>query len=48
VSGIGEAIVFLAVAAALAVIAVRLGMLIAPRLDRLTEPDDEDDGGEQD
>ena len=48
VSGVGEAIVFLALAAVAAVIAVRLGMLLAPRLDRLTEPDDEDDGGEHD
>jgi hypothetical protein len=48
VSGVGEAIVFLALAAVVAVIAVRLGMLLAPRLDRLTEPDDEDDGGEHD
>ena len=46
--GVGEVIVFVALAAAAAVIAVRLGMLLAPRLDRLTEPDDEDDGGEHD
>jgi hypothetical protein len=31
-----------------AVVAVRLGMLLAPRLDRLTESDDEDDGGSDD
>lgn len=46
--GAGELIVFLAIAALAAVIAVRLGMLLAPRLDRLTEPHDEDDGGEPD
>jgi hypothetical protein len=44
-SGLTEAIVFLGVVAVLAVVAVRLGMLLAPRLDRLTQPDDEDDGG---
>lgn len=42
------ALLFLAVAATLAVGAVRLGMLLAPRLDRLTQPDDEDDGGADD
>ncbi len=47
-SGIGEAIVFLGLVAVLAVIAVRLGMLVAPRLGRLTEPDDEEQGGEHD
>ena len=47
-SGATEAVVFLAVAAVLAVLAVRLGMLLAPRLDRLTAPDDEDDGGDHD
>jgi hypothetical protein len=31
-----------------AVLAVRLGMLVAPHLDRLTEPHDEDDGGHDD
>ncbi len=45
VSGVGEAIVFLGLVAVLVVVAVRLGMLVAPRLDRLTAPDDEDDGG---
>jgi len=42
------AILFLVVVAAIGVGAVRLGMLLAPRLDRLTEPDDEDDGGADD
>ena len=46
--GLGEAILFLAIAAVLAVVAVRLGMLLAPRLDRLTEPRDEDDGDHDD
>jgi len=42
------AIEFLVVVAAIGVTAVRLGMLLAPRLDRLTEPDDEDEGGADD
>jgi len=48
VDGLGEAVVFLAAVAVIAVVAVRLGMLLAPRLDRLTQPDDEDDGGHDD
>jgi hypothetical protein len=48
VDGLGEAVIFLAVVAIVAVIAVRLGMLVAPRLDRLTEPPDEDDGAHDD
>jgi hypothetical protein len=48
VSGFAEVIVYLAVVAMLAVIALRLGMLLAPRLDRMTQPDDEDDGGHPD
>jgi hypothetical protein len=47
-SGLVEATVFLAIAVAIALVAVRLGMLLAPRLDRLTTPDDEDDGGADD
>jgi hypothetical protein len=42
---VAEAIVYLGIVALLAVVAVRLGMLLAPRLDRLTHSDDEDDGG---
>jgi hypothetical protein len=42
------AVVFLGVVVAIGVIAVRLGMLVAPRLDRLTQPDDEDEGGPHD
>jgi hypothetical protein len=48
VNGIVEAVVFLGLVVIIAVIAVRLGMLVAPRLDRLTAPDDEDDGGAND
>jgi hypothetical protein len=47
-SGLGEAIVYLAIVAAIAVGAIRIGMLVAPRLDRMTTPDDEDDGGRPD
>ena len=43
--GLGELILFLVVVAAVAVVGVRLGMLVAPRLGRLAEPHDEDDGG---
>jgi NADH:ubiquinone oxidoreductase subunit K len=44
----GQVVVLMAIAAVAAVVAIRLGMLVAPRLDRLTEPDDEDDGGDHD
>lgn len=44
----GAVIVFVVLVAVIAVTAVRLGMLLAPRLDRLTEPDDEDEGGSDD
>jgi hypothetical protein len=47
-SGLGEAIVYLAIVAVIAVGAIRVGMLVAPRLDRMTQPDDEDDGGRPD
>lgn len=43
-----ELLVFLGLVAIVAVVAIRLGMLLAPRLDRLTEPHDEDDGGHHD
>lgn len=42
------AIVFLGLVAFIGVAALGLGMLLAPRLDRLTEPDDEDEGGSDD
>jgi hypothetical protein len=41
-------VVFLALVAVVVAATVRLGMLLAPRLDRLTEPDDEDEGGSDD
>ncbi|MBI3749693.1 MAG: hypothetical protein HY262_12740 [Chloroflexi bacterium] len=43
-----ELAVFLAIAAVLAVAGIRVGMLVAPRLDRMTEPHDEDDGADTD
>ena len=42
---VAEALVYLAIVGIVAVVAVRLGMLVAPRLDRMTHSDDEDDGG---
>ena len=45
---VGEAILFLALVIVIAVVAVHLGMLVAARLDRLTEPHDEDEGGHDD
>jgi hypothetical protein len=43
---LAAAIVFLVAVVALAVVAVRLGMLVAPRVDRMTEPADEDEGAD--
>jgi hypothetical protein len=43
-----DLLVFGGLVAIAAVVAVRLGMLLAPRLDRLAEPHDEDDGGDDD
>ena len=40
--------VFVAVVVMVAVVGVRLGMLVAPRIDRLTEPHDEAEGGDDD
>ena len=40
--------VFVAIAMVVAVAGVRLGMLVAPRIDRLTEPHDEAEGGDDD
>jgi hypothetical protein len=45
---VAELVVFLGFAAIVAIVAIRLGMLLAPRLDRMTEPHDEDDGGHDD
>ena len=42
------AALFLGFVVVVAVVGVRLGMLVAPRIDRLTEPHDEADGGDHD
>ena len=39
---------FVGVVVVVAVVGVRLGMLVAPRIDRLTEPHDEADGDDPD
>jgi hypothetical protein len=42
----GELLVFGVVVAVLAIIGVRVGMLVGRRLDRMTQPEDEEaDGG---
>jgi hypothetical protein len=43
-----EVVVFLGLVTIVSVMAIRLGMLLAPRLDRMTEAHDEDDGGHDD
>ena len=40
--------VFVGLVAVIGVVGVRLGMLLAPRIDRLTEPHDEADGDDHD
>ena len=39
---------FILIVVVVAVVGVRLGMLLAPRIDRLTEPHDEADGDHPD
>lgn len=39
-------VVFVVIVAAVVVVGIRLGMLLAPRIDRLTEPHDEAEGGD--
>lgn len=46
--GLRDLLLFAAIVVGAAVVAVRIGMLLAPRLDRLTSPDDEDDGARPD
>jgi len=41
-----DLLVFGCLVAVVMVVGIRLGMLLAPRLDRMTGPDDEDDGGD--
>ena len=40
--------VFVLIVVVVAVVGVRLGMLVAPRIDRLTEPHEEEPGGDDD
>ncbi len=42
------AALFIGLVIVIAVVGVRLGMLLAPRIDRLTEPHDEADGDDHD
>ena len=39
---------FIVIVVVVAVVGVRLGMLVAPRIDRLTEPHEEEPGGDDD
>jgi NADH:ubiquinone oxidoreductase subunit 3 (subunit A) len=41
-------VVFVVIVIVVAVVGVRLGMLLAPRIDRLTEPSEEEPGGDDD
>lgn len=41
-------VVFAALVAVIAVVGIRLGMLVAPHLDRLTTPAEEDTSGDDD
>ena len=41
-------VVFVVVVVVVAVVGVRLGMLLAPRIDRLTERNHEEQGGDDD
>jgi flagellar biosynthesis/type III secretory pathway M-ring protein FliF/YscJ len=41
---IGQVLVFLVMVAAFAIVGIVVGMLVAPRLERMTEPKEEDDG----
>jgi NADH:ubiquinone oxidoreductase subunit 3 (subunit A) len=41
-------LVFVVIVVVVAVVGVRLGMLLAPRIDRLTERNEEEPGGDHD
>ena len=41
-------LVFVAIVAAIVVVGIRLGMLLAPRIDRLSEPNEEVEGVDDD
>jgi hypothetical protein len=46
--GLAEVLLFAAMVLLVGVAGIRLGMLVAPRLDRMTEPHDEDAGDDDD
>jgi hypothetical protein len=48
VDGLIAAAVFLCFVAVVAVVGMRVGMLVAPRIDRLTDTHDEADGDQHD
>lgn len=48
VDGLIALVVFAAIVVVVVVVGIRLGMLIAPRIDRLTEPTEEEQGGDDD
>jgi hypothetical protein len=43
-----DLVVFVAVVAVVLVVGIRLGMLVAPRIDRLSERNEEEQGGDDD
>jgi hypothetical protein len=45
---VADLVVFVVLAIVITVAGIRVGMLLAPRLDRMTEPHDEDDGADAD
>ena len=45
---IGELLVFSVAVALFAIVGLRVGMLVAGRLDRMTEPEDEEPDGRND
>jgi hypothetical protein len=46
--GLAEVLLFVAIVLVVGVAGIRLGMLIAPRLDVMSEPHDEEAGGHDD
>jgi hypothetical protein len=48
VTGLTDVVVFVLVVLVIAVAGIRIGMLAAPRLDRMTQPTDEDERGDSD
>jgi uncharacterized protein YneF (UPF0154 family) len=48
VDGLITLMLFVLIVVVVAVVGVRLGMLLAPRIDRLTERNEEEPGGDDD